>query len=82
MMTNETQQSAGLISEDGPPDSLKDDILRGAAAISDFIGDSERRTQYKLERGLIPAGKDGRNWVGSKRRLRRHYERITAGGTA
>ena len=72
MMTNETQQ----------PASLKHDILRGAAAISDFIGESERRTLYKLEKGLIPAGKDGRNWVGSKRLIREHYERITAGAAA
>ena len=74
MTTNETQ--------DGPPDSLKRDLLRGAAEISDYIGESKRRTLYKLERGIIPAGKDGRCWVGSKRLIREHYERITAGAAA
>ena len=71
MMTNSTQ--------DKPSNSLSDDILHGAAAISDFIGSSKRKTLYKLEKGQIPAGKDGRGWVGSKRLIREHYNRITSG---
>lgn len=82
MKTNENQQSASVVSEDGHPDSLKNDILRGAAAISDFIGESKRRTLYKLECGIIPAGREGRNWVGSKRLIRQHYNRITSGASA
>ena len=59
--------------------NLADDLLRGAEAISDFIGESLRKTYYGLERGYIPAGKQGETWIGSKARLREHYSRLTAG---
>jgi hypothetical protein len=49
---------------------LADDLLRGAQAIADEIGDSERRTRYLLERGRLPAKKVGNSWYGSRSRLR------------
>jgi hypothetical protein len=61
---------------DGP---LADDLLRGVKPIAEFLGKSERRTFYLCERGYIPAGKIGAAWVASKRALRAHFKRITAG---
>jgi hypothetical protein len=54
-------------------ESLGDEILRGAAAIGAFIGLDPRETFYGLQNGWIPATKEGRIWVSTKSRLRRHY---------
>lgn len=61
---------------------LAEDKLRGVPAIARFIGEDERRTYYLLERGLLPAGKQGSQWIASKRRLRQHHEDLTAGAAA
>jgi hypothetical protein len=58
-------------------ETLADDKLRGADAISSFIDEPRGRTYYMLESGLLPAGKIGRTWVASKAVLRAHYARIT-----
>jgi hypothetical protein len=63
-------------------EGLAADILRGVRAISEFTGESERRTVYLLERGLLPCGKVGAIWVASKRKLRDHYDRLTGGQAA
>jgi hypothetical protein len=55
------------------PDSIADDLLRGAQRIADFIGDPVDVTYYGLAKGFIPAVKRGRLWIGSKSRLREHY---------
>ena len=55
------------------------DLLWGVAAIAGAINRPERQTSYMLERGLIPAGKSGRLWVGSRRKLREHFETLTEG---
>jgi hypothetical protein len=60
-------------------DSLAEDVIRGIKSIAQDIGESERRTLYLCERGYIPVGKEGRIWVASRRVLREHYARITAG---
>lgn len=51
-----------------------DDILRGVKAIAPFIGESERRTFYKCERGHISAFKEGRIWCLRKSRYLRDTE--------
>ena len=58
-------------------DTLADDILRGVKAISAFTGEPERRVQYLVESGQIPAGKIGRLWIASKKRLREYYAEKT-----
>ena len=63
--------------EQRPP--LKEDRLRGVDAIADYIGETPRRTSYLLERGLIPAGKEGRSWVASKQALNCYHVDKTAG---
>ena len=73
-MTDSTAPTAVIMA-----DHLAADRLSGVRAIADFIGEDDRRTYYLLERKLIPAGKLGSQWVGSKKRLRDHYDRITSG---
>ena len=62
-----------------PADALGDDILRGIKAIAAFIGENERRTYYLAENNLIPCGKLGAVWIGSKSTLREHYARLVGG---
>ena len=59
--------------------SLADDRLRGAKAIGDFIGESEKRVYYLAERGYLPLGRLGATLIGSKAALREHHERLTRG---
>ena len=63
-------------------DSLANDLIRGAKAISKFIHEDERKTYYLLEKRLIPAGKEGAIWIASRRALRAHYARLTGGEAA
>jgi hypothetical protein len=49
------------------------EILRGAPAIARAIGETERRTYGLLEARILPAQKEGRIWVTTRTRLRRHY---------
>jgi hypothetical protein len=62
------------------PEALGADLLRGIKAIAQFLGESERRCYYLVERGLIPCGKEGASLVASRAALRAHYARITGGG--
>ena len=57
------------------------DILWGCNAISDFIDRSPRATYHLLESKKIPAGKIGANWIGSKRAITKHIDKITGRGT-
>jgi hypothetical protein len=59
--------------------TLADDLLRGIPAIAEFIGQPERIAYYQAEKGIIPCGKSGGNWIASKRRLRAFYDALTAG---
>jgi hypothetical protein len=59
--------------------SIADDELVGAEAISRFINKSLTRTYVLLETGVVPAGKWGNVWVGSKATILDHYRRMTAG---
>jgi len=53
------------------------DRLSGAKAIATFLGITPRRAVFLLERGFLPAGKEGRTWIASRRALREHYRRLT-----
>jgi len=65
----------------GLPESLAGDKLKGADRIAAFIDEPVRRTFNLLEQGLLPAGKQGREWLASKRALLQHYRRVTSGET-
>jgi hypothetical protein len=59
---------------DPAPDSLADDRLEGAAEIARFLGiKPEHKIYHKLVAGVIPHVREGDVYVGSKRRLTRHY---------
>jgi hypothetical protein len=62
--------------------AIPEDRLDGVAAIAEFIGEPPRRTNYLLERGILPAGKLGTRWVASKRRLTEHYTALVGGNEA
>lgn len=62
-------------------ENLADDLLRGVPAIARFIGQPERITFYQAEKGHIPVGKVGGNWVASKSRLREFFAAVTAGNS-
>ena len=49
------------------------DILRGAKEIGRFIGKKPGATNYALNRGRIPADREGAVFVSTKTRLREHY---------
>src|ERR1700741_3108725 len=59
-----------------------DDLLRGVKQIANFIREDERSTYHKLSRGYLPGGKEGSEWVASKRVLREHYARLTGAKAA
>jgi hypothetical protein len=62
--------------------TIADDKLRGIAAIAAFIGESERRTHYLIERKLLPYGREGASIIASKKRLLEHHARLTSGEVA
>ena len=49
-------------------------IVRGANAIAAAIGVSTRRAYWLLERGVLPATKEGATWTTTLARLRQFYE--------
>lgn len=53
--------------------TLAGDLLPGAEKISEYTGIPVRQVFYQLQRGFLPAVKLGRLWVGSKKRLRAHF---------
>jgi len=57
-------------------EAFGDDLLTGAEEIAGYTGDSLRRTNYLLEKGLLPAYKEGRIWKMRKSTHRRHIERL------
>jgi hypothetical protein len=57
---------------------LKNDILRGAKAIAEFTGESERSTYYQLERGMLPGFKRGGLWTARKSTILAQIERLEA----
>jgi hypothetical protein len=65
-----------------PDNTLASDVLRGCPAIAQFIGLPERQTFYLLQRGHLPARKEGRKvWVASKANLRAFYSETTNAAT-
>jgi hypothetical protein len=61
------------------PETLADDLLVGAREIGAFIGRSPGAAHKLLASGVIPGGKIGYLWVGSKRALRGYFAEVTAG---
>jgi hypothetical protein len=49
------------------------EVIRGADAIAKAIGMNPRRAYWLLEKGLLPAVKEGQIWATTRDRLRRFY---------
>lgn len=58
--------------------TIADDMLTGAAEIGAYIGVTERRAQYLLEGGVLPAFREGRIYRMRKSTYLRHVERLEA----
>ena len=58
-------------------EELANDLLRGAPKIAEFLGEPVKRVYELMEAGAIPCGKERSQWIASKRKLLRHYDRIT-----
>lgn len=72
----------GVPERDYAAETLSGDLLRGAAAISTYLGITRRQAFARLESGAIPAGKEGNIWIASKRTLSEHYRRVVSGSAA
>ena len=53
--------------------AFDDDLLRGAAAIAAFTGDTVKSVYWRIARGQLPHKKIGNTIVASKRKLRAAY---------
>ena len=63
-------------------DTLASDVLRGVNATAVFLGEKPRYINYLIKNRRIPIGRDGGQWIASKRILRQHYEHLTSGKAA
>ena len=63
-------------------EAFGDDLLTGAAEIAAFRGEPLRRTNYLLERGHLPAFKEGRIWKMRKSAHQRHIEALESAALA
>jgi hypothetical protein len=78
LMEKERKQASSCHIDVSLPDDLADDRLVGVAAIAQFRNESRRRTQYLIDIGELPHGREGRVIVASKRALRAHWARLTS----
>ncbi len=60
-------------------DEQSNDRLNGVADYAGFTGWNERRCYYLLSRGLLPGGKLGARWIGSKRAVTKYLDEIATG---
>ena len=58
------------------------DGVTGDNGYAAFTGWSARRCYYPLDKGLLPGGKLGGRYVGSKRRVREYLRELTNGDVA
>ena len=61
------------------PEDVAEDLLDGVPAIAAFTGWSDRRCYYLLQKGLLPSGKIGNRYIGSKRVYREFLTKIASG---
>ena len=59
---------------------IGEDLIRGASAISEELGEPLRRTYYLLESGQLPAWKMGSRWYARRSALVAHFRRLETEG--
>ncbi len=59
---------------------IGEDLIRGAAAISEELGEPLRRTYYLLESGQLPAWKMGSRWYVRRSALIAYFRRLETEG--
>jgi hypothetical protein len=59
-----------------PDTTIADDLLEGCPAIGAFVGKSAREALWAIERGWIPAWREGHKWCALKSVLRKHYTEL------
>ena len=64
------------------PNSIKNDILWGAKALSEEIGLTERQTFHLLETGQLPAKKVGGRWCSTRTVLRGFFNPLPSNEVA
>ena len=55
---------------------IGDDLIRGAAAIAQELGEPLRRVYHLLETGQIPAFRLGGRWYVRRSSLRDHFDQL------
>jgi hypothetical protein len=66
--------------------AIDNDVLLGASAITEFVNElttlkvSRSQIYHWIESGNLPAGRLGTKLIGSKKRIREHFEHVTGGG--
>ena len=58
------------------PETIAEDILRGCPAIGVFVDKTPRETLWAIERGWIPAWREGHTWCALKSAIRRRYAEL------
>jgi hypothetical protein len=58
------------------PETIADDKLEGCPEIGTFIGKTARETLWAIERGRLPAWREGHKWCALKSALRKHYAEL------
>jgi hypothetical protein len=60
----------------GTPETIAEDKLEGCPEIGAFIGKTPRETLWAIERGWLPAWREGHKWCALKSVLRKHYAQL------
>jgi hypothetical protein len=55
------------------PESIANELLRGAAQIGAYVGLKPRRAFEGLQKGWLPGWREGNLWVSSRPLLNNHY---------
>jgi hypothetical protein len=75
-MDGASPAATAAVKGETPQTTLADDLLEGCPEIGAFIGKSARETLWAIERGRLPAWRDGHKWCALKSVLRKHYAEL------
>jgi hypothetical protein len=64
---------------------VDNDLLLGGSAITEFVNElttqkvSRSQVYHWIESGLLPSGRLGTKLIGSRKRIREHFDRLAGG---